>query len=155
MQSAVLNLLVQLQEKNGTAYLFISHDLAAVGYLADTIAVMYLGQLFEVGAGTDLFQPPSHPYTEALVSAIPVADPHHKAERLLLSDNLPSAQHLPSGCRFHTRCPRKIGAICEQEPPPWREAAAGHLIRCHIPLDELMALQSQPSASGQTDSPSC
>ena len=155
VQSAVLNLLVQLQEKNGTAYLFISHDLAAVGYLADTIAVMYLGQLFEVGAGTDLFQPPFHPYTEALVSAIPVADPHHKAERLLLSDNLPSAQHLPSGCRFHTRCPRKIGAICEQEPPPWREAAAGHLIRCHIPLDELMALQSQPSASGQTDSPSC
>ena len=155
VQSAVLNLLVQLQEKNGTAYLFISHDLAAVGYLADTIAVMYLGQLFEVGAGTDLFHPPFHPYTEALVSAIPVADPHHKAERLLLSDNLPSAQHLPSGCRFHTRCPRKIGAICEQEPPPWREAAAGHLIRCHIPLDELMALQSQPSASGQTDSPSC
>ncbi len=155
VQSAVLNLLVQLQEKNGAAYLFISHDLAAVGYLADTIAVMYLGQLFEVGAGTDLFQPPSHPYTEALVSAIPVADPHHKAERLLLSDNLPSAQHLPSGCRFHTRCPRKIGAICEQEPPPWREAAAGHLIRCHIPLDELMALQSQPSASGQTNSPSC
>ncbi len=142
VQSAVLNLLAQLQEEHGSAYLFISHNLSVVGYLADTIAVMYLGQLFEVGEASELFQPPYHPYTEALVSAIPVADPQHKTERIFLSDNLPSAQNLPSGCRFHTRCPRKIGEICEQEEPPWRAGEAGHLIRCHIPLDELTTLQA-------------
>ena len=144
VQSAVLNLLAQLQEEQGSAYLFISHDLSVVGYLADTLAVMYLGQLCEVGEARELFQPPYHPYTEALVSAIPVADPGHKTERILLSDNLPSAQNLPGGCRFHTRCPRKIGEICEREDPPWREGGAGHLIRCHIPLDELATLQSDP-----------
>ena len=113
VQSAVLNLLAELQDDHGTSYLFISHNLSVVGYLADTIAVMYLGQLFEVGEAQELFQPPYHPYTEALVSAIPIADPLHKTERILLSDDLPSAQNLPSGCRFHTRCPHKIGDICE------------------------------------------
>ena len=95
------------------------------------------------GRARELFQPPYHPYTEALVSAIPVADPKHKTERILLSDNLPSAQNLPSGCRFHTRCPRKIGEICETDAPPWREGEAGHQIRCHIPLDELAAMQRE------------
>ena len=144
VQSTVLNLLAQLQAERGGAYLFISHNLALVGYLADTIAVMYLGQLFEVGAASELFQPPFHPYTEALVSAIPIADPGRKAERILLSDSLPSAQNSPSGCRFHTRCPRKIGEICQQEPPPWRDDGQGRLIRCHIPLDELQQLQTAP-----------
>ena len=142
VQSAVLNLLAQLQEEQGSAYLFISHDLSVVGYMADTLAVMYLGQLCEVGDARELFQPPYHPYSEALVSAIPVADPGHKTERALLSDDLPSARNLPSGCRFHTRCPRKIGAICEREEPPWRDGGAGHRIRCHIPLKELAELQS-------------
>jgi peptide/nickel transport system ATP-binding protein len=142
VQSAVLNLLAELQEDHGSAYLFISHNLAVVGYLADSIAVMYLGQLVEVGEAHALFHPPYHPYTEALVSAIPVADPTHSTERILLSDDLPSAQHLPSGCRFHTRCPHKIGEICEKEEPPWRAGEAGHLIRCHIPLEELSTVQS-------------
>ncbi len=142
VQSAVLNLLAALQDDHGSAYLFISHNLSVVGYLADTIAVMYLGQLFEVGEARELFQPPYHPYTEALVSAIPVPDPLHSTERILLSDDLPSAQNLPSGCRFHTRCPRKIGEICETDEPPWRQGDAGHLIRCHIPLEELTAAQS-------------
>lgn len=149
VQAAVLNLLAQLQAERGSAYLFISHDLSLVGYLADTIAVMYLGQLFEVGAAQELFQPPFHPYTEALVSAIPIADPSHQAKRILLSDNLPGAQRLPGGCRFHTRCPRKIGEICEQEEPPWRDGGSGHLIRCHIPLDELNQLQRRPSSRGE------
>lgn len=151
VQSAVLNLLARLQEENGTAYLFISHDLSVVGYLADYIAVMYLGQLFEVGTSQEIFKAPYHPYTEALVSAIPVADPTHKADRVLLSDSLPSAQNLPTGCRFHTRCPRKIGDICEQEVPPWLDNGDGHFIRCHIPLDELTSLQndsSTPSPEG-------
>ena len=141
VQSAVLNLLAELQDDHGSAYLFISHNLSVVGYLADTIAVMYLGQLFEIGDARELFQPPYHPYTEALVSAIPVPDPLHATERILLSDDLPSAQNLPSGCRFHTRCPRKIGAICETDEPPWRQGDAGHLIRCHIPLEELTSSQ--------------
>jgi peptide/nickel transport system ATP-binding protein len=151
VQSAVLNLLAELQDDHGSAYLFISHNLSVVGYLADTIAVMYLGQLAEVGEARELFQTPHHPYTEALVSAIPVADPRHKTERILLSDDLPSAQNLPSGCRFHTRCPRKIGEICEQEEPPWRQGDAEHLIRCHIPLEELTALQSGPTLVYEAD----
>ncbi len=142
VQSAVLNLLAALQEDHGSAYLFISHNLSVVGYLADTIAVMYLGQLVEVGEARELFQPPYHPYTEALVSAIPVPDPLHSTERILLSDDLPSAQNLPSGCRFHTRCPRKIGEICETDEPPWRQGDESHLIRCHIPLEELTSAQS-------------
>ena len=151
IQSAVLNLLADLQDEHGSSYLFISHNLSAVGYLADRIAVMYLGQLFEIGDAEALFQPPYHPYTEALVSAIPVADPQRESERILLSDDLPSAQNLPSGCRFHTRCPRKIGNICEAEEPPWREGTAGRVIRCHIPLEELSILQSGASVTDGTD----
>ena len=151
VQSAVLNLLAELQEDHGSAYLFISHNLSVVGYLADAIAVMYLGQLFEVGEAHELFHPPYHPYTEALVSAIPVADPSHTTERILLNDDLPSAQNLPSGCRFHTRCPHKIGEICEKDEPPWRGGEAGHLIRCHIPLAELSTLQSSLVLSDKAD----
>ncbi|HLA42297.1 MAG TPA: dipeptide ABC transporter ATP-binding protein [Aggregatilineales bacterium] len=141
VQSAVLNLLAQLQDENETAYLFISHDLAVVGYLADYIAVMYLGELFEVGYGEEMFEPPFHPYTEALISAIPIPDPTYKVEHVLLEGELPSAQNIPSGCRFHTRCPHKIGDICEQEIPPWRDDENGHFIKCHIPLDELTEMQ--------------
>ncbi len=141
VQSAVLNLLARLQDDNGTSYLFISHDLAVVGYLADYLAVMYLGQLFEVGSADELFNPPYHPYTEALVSAIPVASPEIKENRILLNNSVPSAQNVPSGCRFHTRCPRKIGAICEEEVPPWVSDKEGHHIRCHIPIDELREMQ--------------
>ena len=141
VQSAVLNLLARLQDENGTSYLFISHDLSVVGYLADYLAVMYLGQLFEVGSASELFNPPYHPYTEALVSAIPVPSPNAHKDRILLKNSVPSAQNVPSGCRFHTRCPRKIGAICEEEVPPWRGDGEGHFIRCHIPLDELREVQ--------------
>ncbi|MBZ0309627.1 MAG: ABC transporter ATP-binding protein [Anaerolineae bacterium] len=142
VQAAVLNLLARLQEERDTAYIFISHDLAVVGYLADYIAVMYLGQLFEVGYGHDLFQPPYHPYTEALISAIPVPDPTHESQSIRLQGEIPSPRHLPTGCRFHTRCPRKIGEICEIQDPPWQDDGEGHLIRCHIPLAELEAMQS-------------
>ncbi|MFP4321269.1 MAG: ABC transporter ATP-binding protein [Anaerolineales bacterium] len=152
VQAAVLNLLARLQEDNDTAYLFISHDLAVVGYLADYLAVMYLGALFEVGYARDMFEPPFHPYTEALISAIPVADPDHQTDRVLLRGNVPSARNIPSGCRFHTRCPRKIGDICEQEVPPWRDDGNGHFIRCHIELDELEELQGalKPPAAERT-----
>ncbi len=150
VQSAVLNLLAELQARDGTAYLFISHNLSVVGHLSDAIAVMYLGQICDIGAADAFFQPPFHPYTEALVSANPVADPRHKTQRRLLSDNLPSARDLPSGCRFHTRCPRKIGEICEDEAPPWRAEAGGRRIRCHIPLEELAAMQHDLAFTPET-----
>lgn len=142
VQAAVLNLLARLQDENGVAYLFISHDLAVVGYLADYVAVMYLGQLFEVGYARDMFDPPLHPYTESLISAIPVPDPSQQTERVRLKGEIPSTQYVPGGCRFHTRCPHKLGAICEQEVPPWRDDGDAHFVRCHIPLEELKALQA-------------
>jgi peptide/nickel transport system ATP-binding protein len=141
VQAAVLNLLARLQAENGTSYLFITHDLAVVGYLADYIAVMYLGQLFEVGYARQVFSPPFHPYTEALLSAIPLPDPDQGGGRVLLKGEIPSARHLPAGCRFHTRCPHKIGKICEEQEPPWRDNGEDHFIRCHIPLDELAEMQ--------------
>ncbi len=141
VQAAVLNLLARLQAERDTSYLFISHDLAVVGYLADYLAVMYLGELFEVGYAAELFHPPYHPYTEALISAIPQPDPDRPTTRVRLTDDIPSPRNIPTGCRFHTRCPRKIGAICETEAPPWRDGGDEHYIKCHIPLDELAALQ--------------
>lgn len=147
VQAAVLNLLARLQNEHDTAYLFISHDLAVVGYLADYIAVMYLGQIFETASAETMFEPPYHPYTEALISSIPIPDPTHETQHIRLSSDIPSPRNLPNGCRFNTRCPRKIGDICEQEIPPWSEVGNGHYIRCHIPIDELITLQqSAPEA---------
>ncbi len=142
VQAAVLNLLAGLQAENETSYLFISHDLAVVGYLADYLAVMYLGHLMEVGYAADMFEPPLHPYTEALISAIPVADPARREESVRLEGAVPSPRDVPTGCPFHTRCPRVIGPICEEETPPWREAKEGHHIFCHIPIDELVKKQA-------------
>ncbi len=145
VQAVILNLLKDLRAQKGASYLLISHDLDVVAYLADWIAVMYLGQIVEEGETMAVYEPPWHPYTEALLSAIPVPDPTQKQGAIRLEGDIPSARHIPSGCRFHTRCPRKIGAICEQEEPPWRDAGNGHAIRCHIPLEELVALQTVPT----------
>lgn len=147
VQAAVLNLLARLQEANHTSYLFISHDLSVVSYLADYLAVMYLGELFEVGYGSDLSTPPYHPYTEALVSAIPVPDPAHHNDMIRLNQDIPSPRNLPTGCRFHTRCPRFIGDICVQENPPWRDDGNGHWIKCHHTLEELTDMQTQGNPS--------
>lgn len=141
VQASILNLLSELKQSKDMAYVFISHDLAVVGYLADTIAVMYLGQIVEIGPREQLFVPPLHPYTEALISAVPIPDPEAHKERIRLEADIPSPVNLPTGCRFHTRCPRKYGPICEQQEPPWVEAGSGHFIRCHYPLDELKAIQ--------------
>jgi peptide/nickel transport system ATP-binding protein len=142
VQAVILNLLKDLRAKEGASYLFISHDLRAVSYLADWLVVMYLGQIVEEGDTAHVYNIPSHPYTEALISAIPAPDPTVKQGHIRLDGDIPSAAHMPTGCRFHTRCPRKIGAICEQQEPPWRDAGDGHHIRCHIPIDELIELQS-------------
>jgi peptide/nickel transport system ATP-binding protein len=147
VQAVILNLLKDLRAQEGASYLFISHDLRAVAYLADWLVVMYLGQIVEEGTTSHVYNAPSHPYTEALVSSIPVPDPNVKQGRIRLDGDIPSAANLPTGCRFHTRCPRKIGAICEQQEPPWRDAGDGHHIRCHIPIDELTELQRASQAN--------
>jgi len=143
VQAAILNLLADLQRERRVSYVFISHDLHVVRYLSDRIAVLYLGRIMEIGRAADVFNGPQHPYTEALLSSAPSLDEAHAhGERIRLSGELPSAANPPSGCVFHTRCPRKIGEICERQTPPARDAGNGHAIHCHIPVDELRALQS-------------
>ena len=141
VQAAVTELLMDIQREHGTTLLFISHDLSVVRYLADRVVVMYLGQIMERGTTDEVFAPPYHPYTEALLSAVPIADPTVKKRQIVLEGTLPSAMDPPTGCPFHTRCPRKLGAVCETEPPPQREASSGHVIACHIPLEELRAVE--------------
>ena len=140
VQAAILNLLVELQAERKTAYLFISHDLGVVRYLSDRIAVLYLGRLMELGTAETVFNGPHHPYTEALLSAVPTIDGEQR-ERIRLEGDIPSAANPPSGCVFHTRCPRKIGSICETQEPPLLEAEDAHHLRCHIPIEELRQLQ--------------
>ncbi len=139
--AAVTELLMDIQREHKTTMLFISHDLSVVRYLADRIVVMYLGQIMERGTTEEVFGPPYHPYTEALLSAVPIADPEIEKRRIVLEGALPSAMDPPKGCPFHTRCPRKIGAICEQERPPVQKDGEGHVIACHIPLEELREVE--------------
>ncbi len=146
VQSAILNLLVDLQAEQKVSYLFISHDLNVVHYLSDRIAVLYLGRLMEIGPSDAVFSGPHHPYTQALLSANPSLE-GQGAERIRLRGELPSASNLPRGCVFHTRCPRKIGAICEREEPPLAPAGKRHAIRCHIPAAELGGAGAPTQAS--------
>ena len=143
VQAAVLNLLLEIQEEYGTTMLFIAHDLSVVRFFSDFVAVMYLGQIMEIGPAEAIYALPYHPYTEALLSAVPIPDPAVKQKRIRLEGSVPSAISPPSGCRFHTRCPRRAllpdgGKICENETPPWREIGNGHRIFCHIPAETLM-----------------
>ncbi len=142
VQAAILNLLVDLQASKETSYVFISHDLGVVRYLSDRIAVLYLGRLMELGPAETVFDPPHHPYTEALLSAVPTIDGAQRT-RIELPGEIPSAADPPSGCVFHTRCPRFLGTICETEEPPLAEVEPGHLMRCHIPIEELRAAQTK------------
>ena len=141
VQAAILNLLVDLQAKEQVTYLFISHDLGLVRYLSDRIAVLYLGRVMEIGPAETVFAGPHHPYTEALLSAVPSLDGQH-ATRIRLHGEIPSAADPPSGCVFHTRCPRRLPTgECESTEPPLLEVAPGHLMSCHIPIDQLQTLQ--------------
>ena len=148
VQAAVLNLLMEIQAELGTTMIFIAHDLSVVRFFCDQIAVMYLGQIAEIGPAEAIYAPPYHPYTEALLSAVPIPDPSVEQKHIRLSGNVPSALNPPSGCRFHTRCPRRAemlpdgGKICEIETPPWRDAGNGHRIFCHIPLEELRQMEA-------------
>jgi len=142
VQAAVINLLLRIQAENRKTMIFISHDLALVRYLADEVVVMYLGKVMESGPVEALFNPPFHPYTEALLSAVPVPDPTVTQKRIRLEGEIGSPLNPRPGCRFAGRCPRKLGTICDTEPPPIREASEGHLIACHIPLERLR--QAEP-----------
>jgi peptide/nickel transport system ATP-binding protein len=152
VQAAILNLLVELQAEKGVSYLFISHDLGVVRYISDRIAVLYLGRLMELGPADVVFRGPHHPYTEALLSAVPTIDGGGR-DRIRLVGEIPSAADPPSGCVFHTRCPRKVGAVCEETEPPLVEVEPGRQMRCHIPIEELRRLQSvgQPAPRDAVD----
>ncbi|HLX77348.1 MAG TPA: ABC transporter ATP-binding protein [Acidimicrobiales bacterium] len=151
VQAAILNLLVDLQVNEHVTYVFISHDLGVVRYLSDRIAVMYLGRLMEVGSAEAVFSGPHHPYTEALLSAVPSLDGMRK-ERIKLTGEIPSAAEPPSGCVFHTRCPRRLtNGICESTEPPLADVGDGRLMRCHIPIDELRRLQLDPAKVAEAD----
>jgi peptide/nickel transport system ATP-binding protein len=144
VQAAVINLLGEIQAERGATLVFISHDLSVVRYLADHVAVMYLGTVAEAGRVADVFAPPYHPYTEALLSAVPVIDPDAPRARIVLEGALPAPSEIPRGCPFSTRCPRRLGVICDEEPPPEQRLAYGHRISCHIPADELARQSGRP-----------
>ncbi len=132
IQAQVVNLLKELQEEMGLTYLFIAHDLSMVEYISDRVAVMYLGKLVELADGESLYKDPLHPYTQALLSAVPVPDPaaERKRHRIMLQGDVPSPLNLPSGCPFHTRCPLAT-ARCRAEVPEWKEHKPGHFAACH------------------------
>ena len=153
VQAAILNLLAELQSDKGVSYLFISHDLAVVRYLSDRIAVLYLGRVMELGDSETVFNAPHHPYTEALLSAVPQADGAERP-RIRLEGEIPSHADPPSGCVFHTRCPRFIGDVCVNEEPPLREVEPGHHWRCHHELETLRELQqTAPAGRRNGDEP--
>jgi peptide/nickel transport system ATP-binding protein len=133
IQAQIVNLLAELQDRFGLTYLLISHDLAVVRHICDTVGVMYLGVLVEEAPADDLCREPLHPYTRALMSAVPVPDPdlEDRRERILLAGDLPSPAHPPAGCRFHTRCPWAQPTRCADERPQLRELRPGHRVACH------------------------
>ncbi|MDP9138626.1 MAG: ABC transporter ATP-binding protein [Pseudomonadota bacterium] len=141
VQAAITGLLTDMQRDRRTTMIFISHDLSVVRYLADRVVVMYLGLIMEQGTTDQVFAPPYHPYTEALLSAVPIADTSVKKKHIVLKGELPSPMNPPPGCPFQTRCHRKIGLICETEMPPVKDMGGGHKILCHLPDDVLRAME--------------
>jgi len=131
IQAQVINLLEDLQEEFSLSYLFIAHNLNVVEHISDRVAVMYLGKIVELASDTDLYNNPQHPYTEALLSAVPLPDPTIEKKRIILQGDVPSPINPPSGCHFHTRCPYKE-KICEEEVPEFKDIGGGHWVACHL-----------------------
>ena len=138
VQAQVLNLLMDLQDEFGLAYLFISHDLAVVEHIGHRIAVMYLGRIVELAPKDRIFAQPQHPYSEALMAAAPIADPKSRRQRLVIEGDVPSPMNPPTGCHFHTRCPYVVDR-CRQEYPPLQEIAPGHVVACHLRTKDTLA----------------
>lgn len=131
VRAQVINLFLDLQREFGLSYLFITHDLSLIRYISDHVAVMYLGKLVENAPVDEIFDSPLHPYTECLISAVPIPDPDAASDRIVLKGDIPSPISPPSGCRFHTRCPRKM-PICNIEEPVMKEVKNGHQVACHL-----------------------
>lgn len=131
VQAQIINLLEELQEEFNLTYLFIAHDLSVIYYISDLVAVMYLGKIVEMASTQELFDHPLHPYTKALLSAVPVIEKESRRERIILEGTVPSPINPPSGCRFHTRCFQLKGKECSGEEPAWREVAPKHWVACH------------------------
>ncbi|HBQ17020.1 MAG TPA: peptide ABC transporter substrate-binding protein, partial [Myxococcales bacterium] len=132
IQAQIVNLLGELQEELGLSYLFIAHDLKVVELVSRRVAVMYLGKIAELTTSEALYRDPKHPYTRALLSAVPVPDPTRDRKRIVLEGDVPSPLNPPSGCRFHPRCPIAKKGLCDREEPELRELAPGHVVACHL-----------------------
>jgi len=140
VQASILELLARLRDEYDASYLFISHDLSVVNHICDRVAVMYLGKIVEVGTTAEIFNPPHHPYTQALLSSVPSIESSETDDRVLLEGSVPSAREPPAGCPFQTRCPKKIGDVCEEEHPPLEAVGDGtgsHMIACHLSEEEM------------------
>ena len=134
IQSQVLNLMMDLQEQFELTYIFIAHDLSVVKHISTRVGVMYLGRMVELAGRDELYRRPLHPYTQALMSAVPIPDPDLKKERIILSGDVPSPANPPRGCAFHPRCPHAMD-VCKEVRPEFKDVGSGHLVACHL-LDQ-------------------
>ncbi|MFR6056421.1 MAG: ABC transporter ATP-binding protein [Eubacteriales bacterium] len=142
VQAQIINLLKKLQEENGLSYIFISHDLSVVKHISNEVGVMYLGSMVEKGPTEKIFEEPLHPYTKALLSAVPVPDPRTKMKRIILKGDIPSPANPPSGCKFHTRCEHCMD-ICKEVAPEFREQTEGHFVACHLYDKEMKDIEEE------------
>jgi oligopeptide/dipeptide ABC transporter ATP-binding protein len=146
VQAQIINLMMRLQRQFRFSYIIISHDLSVIRHISHRVAVMYLGEIVEMAAAEALYESPRHPYTLALLSAVPVADPRRKRQRIILRGDVPSPLNPPPGCRFHPRCPQRM-SVCDREAPVMRQVADGHLAACHLHRDGPAWRPTAPGAS--------